>query len=212
MQVTVIRDAVRPAGFRRRLATCNADGAHGVLLLALLVLVLSLLAGGAPVLATLRFERGAIAAGEAWRLLSGHFVHLGWRHGLADAAGLALLWALFARALPARDWGWVLSGSLLAIDAGLWWLTPGLQWYVGLSGLLHGGWAAGSAAGAARREPASVLLLLVLVLKLAWEYRHGTSLVMGELPVVTSAHLYGAVGALLVLGLLRLRARARKPL
>lgn len=198
--------------WRRRLATCNVDGAYGLALLATLLLVLLLLGGGAAALAALRFERQAIAAGAAWRLLTGHFVHLGWQHGLADGAGLVLLWALFARALAPRDWAWVLAGSLVAIDAGLWWLTPGLQWYAGLSGLLHGGWAAGSAAGTARRDPASVLLLLALVFKLAWEDLHGTSLVLGDLPVVTQAHLYGAAGALLLLGLRRLRARARKPL
>jgi rhomboid family GlyGly-CTERM serine protease len=207
MQVTAIHHALR-----RDLATCNLDGAHGLALLALLMLVALLLAGGAPVLAALRFERAAIAQGQAWRLLSGHFVHLGLRHGLADGAGLALLWALFARALAPRDWAWVLLGSFAAIDAGLWWLMPGLGWYAGLSGLLHGGWAAGSAAGAARRDPVSIVLLLALVLKLAWEELHGASLLLGGMPVVTRAHLYGAVGAALVLASLRMRDRARKPL
>jgi rhomboid family GlyGly-CTERM serine protease len=207
MQVNAIR-----TDLRRRLATCNLDGCYGYALLAVLALVALLLLGGTPVLAALRFEREHIAAGELWRLLSGHFVHLDVRHALADGAGLVLLWALFARALPVRDWGWVLLGSLVAIDAGLWWLTPAIAWYAGISGLLHGVWAAGSAAGTARRDPASVVLLLVLVLKLAWEDQHGASFVLAGFAVITSVHLHGAVGALVVLAVLRLRERRRKPL
>jgi rhomboid family GlyGly-CTERM serine protease len=197
---------------RRMLATFHVDGRHGLALLATLGLLAALAAGGQPLLAALRFDRDAIGAGEAWRLLTAHFVHLGPGHVLADGAGLLLLWALFARALPPRDWAWVLGASLLAIDAGLWWLTPAVAWYAGISGLLHGGWAAGAAAGTARREPASVLLLLVLVVKLAWEDQHGTSLVVSGFPVVTSAHLHGAAGALVALALLRVRDRRRQPL
>jgi rhomboid family GlyGly-CTERM serine protease len=211
MQVAAIVAAIVTA-LRRRLATIHADGLHGVVLLALLCLIAALALGGEPVLLALRFDRDAVAAGEAWRLLSAHFVHLGAQHVLADGAGLVLLWALFARALVPRDWAWVLAASLVAIDAGLWWLTPGIAWYAGISGLLHGAWAAGAAAGTARREPLAVVLLLVLVAKLAWEDLHGTSLVTEGFPVVTTAHLHGAAGAILALGVLRMRERRRKPL
>ena len=211
MQVTAIVTAIVSA-LRRRLATIHADGPHGFVLLVLLAALAALAAGGTPLLVALRFDRDAVAGGEAWRLLTGHFVHLGPRHVLADGAGLVLLWALFARALSPGDWAWALVASLVAIDAGLWWLTPGIAWYAGISGLLHGAWAAGAAAGSARREPVAVLLLLVLVAKLAWEDLHGTSLVTSGFPVVTTAHLHGAAGALVALGLLRVRDRRRLPL
>jgi hypothetical protein len=48
--------------------------------------------------------------------------------------------------------------------------------------------------------------------KLAWEDQHGTSLVVSGFPVVTSAHLHGAAGALVALALLRVRDRRRQPL
>ncbi|WP_423739656.1 rhomboid family intramembrane serine protease [Cupriavidus basilensis] len=41
-------------------------------------------------------------AGEAWRLLSCHFVHLGWAHCLLNVAGLLMLAAI----LPARVRAW----------------------------------------------------------------------------------------------------------
>ena len=176
----------------------NCDGAYGAALLAVLVLLLACAAGGERWLLALRYERAGIAAGEWWRLLSAHVVHLGWKHVLLDAAALCLLWTLFARAFSVRLWLLVSAGAIFAIDAGLWWLAPGVQWYAGISGLLHGVWAAGALQSARRREFGGWLLLIALAAKLAREYQLGTSVVVASLPVVTEAHRYGALGALLV--------------
>ncbi|MGH8230318.1 MAG: rhomboid family intramembrane serine protease [Steroidobacteraceae bacterium] len=47
--------------------------------------------------AQLAYERAGLAQLQFWRLISAHLVHLGWQHTLLNCAGLALLWALFAR-------------------------------------------------------------------------------------------------------------------
>ena len=39
----------------------------------------------------LRYDRFAIASGELWRLVSGHFVHLAWSHFALNAAALILV-------------------------------------------------------------------------------------------------------------------------
>ncbi len=187
----------------------NCDGAYGAALLAVLALLLACAAGGERTLLALRYERSAIAVGEWWRLLGAHFVHLGWMHVLLDAAALCLLWALYARAFSARAWLLVCSGAMLAIDAGLWWLAPGVQWYAGISGLLHGVWAAGALQAARRGEFAGWLLLLALTLKLLREYQLGAGVLVAALPVVTEAHRYGALGALLVVATLWLREPER---
>jgi rhomboid family GlyGly-CTERM serine protease len=122
------------------------------------------------------------------------------------------LWLLFARTLSVSSWLVVMVSSLAAIDAGLWWLSPAVEWYAGLSGLLHGAWAAGAVSGAARREPLALLLLVALLLKLAWEQLHGASLLVAGFPVVVDAHLYGAMGALVAWRLLRARQRGPEPL
>ncbi len=186
----------------------NCDGAYGAALLAVLVLLLACTAGGAQWLLALRYERSAIAAGEWWRLLTAHMVHLGWQHVLLDGAALCLLWMLFARAYGARAWLLVAAGSIAAIDAGLWWLAPQVQWYAGISGLLHGLWLAGALQSARRRELAGWLLLVALAAKLVREYQLGTSVVVASLPVVTAAHRYGALGALVVVAVLGLWRRA----
>ncbi|MFM2287494.1 MAG: hypothetical protein RL684_637 [Pseudomonadota bacterium] len=203
--MTAIRDPLRTLR-----STGHLQGRRGLLLLIVLAAIGSLLPFGDRALHALRYEREALQAGQAWRLVSAHFVHLNALHAAGDALALVLLWLLFAAALSPRTWLAVLLASMAAIDAGLWWLSPGVQWYAGISGLLHGAWAAGAAAGAVRREPVALLLLLVLVLKLAREQLHGASLLFASFPVVVDSHLYGAVGALLALGLLALAGQWRQ--
>ena len=191
------------------LASLNCDGPMGVALLACLALLGMLHLGGPAVTAALRFDRVAIGQGEWWRLLSAHWVHLGAWHLLANCAGLCLLWVLYARELRPAHWLLVAGGATAAIDAGLWWLDSTLQWYVGLSGLLHGAWAAGALRQALRPVRLGWVMVVLLALKLLLEQRSGASLVVTGLPVVTVAHLYGALGGLAALAALAL---ARKPL
>ena len=135
-------------------------------------------------------------------------IALGMQAGLT-CVGLVLLWALYARDLRPRDWVLVTLGATAAIDAGLWWAQPQVQWYVGLSGLLHGAWAAGAAAVGFRHGHWAWLMLVVLAFKLVLEQRSGASLLTTDFPVVTIAHVYGALGGAGVCAALALR---RKPL
>jgi len=186
------------------LRSLNCDGRFGGCLLGLLAVLGCLALGGEPTLLALRYERTALAHGEWWRLLSAHFVHLGVRHLLLDSAAVVLLWVLYARELSASLWIFVLLGTIGTIDAGLWWANPQVLWYVGVSGVLHGVWAAGAAHSVwrdARRELTGWLLLAALGGKLLYEYRAGESLLVASFPVVTAAHRYGALGGLLALAL-----------
>jgi len=165
--------------------------------------------GGEAARALLRYQRDAVLAGEWWRLLTAHLAHLGPSHLLLNLAGLALVWLLVGGALGPAAWGAVLLLSALAVSGGLLLLDPGLAWYVGLSGVLHGLLAAGAAArllrpggpqgssiqGGSRAEGA--LLLALLAAKLAWEQTFGPLPGSAEAaggPVVVDAHLYGAIG------------------
>jgi rhomboid family GlyGly-CTERM serine protease len=158
---------------------------------------------GPAAVAALRFERAAVAGGQFWRLLTGHLVHLGWSHLLLNIAGLALIWALLGQCYRPLQWLMIVALSAAGIDAGFLWLQPGLQWYVGLSGILHGMLAAGVvsnwAAGGQGRLEAAVLGVFLLG-KLAYEHFAGatpSSEWLAGGPVVTEAHLYGACGGLL---------------
>ena len=92
----------------------------------------------------LRYERPAVLHGEYWRLVTGHFVHGSAQHLLLNAVGLGLIAALFPRDYSLRGWLLILASSIATIDLGFVLLEPQLQWYVGLSGVLHGALAAGA--------------------------------------------------------------------
>jgi rhomboid family GlyGly-CTERM serine protease len=183
----------------------NCDARYGwALLCACALLLLPCIAGEAGRLG-LRYDRAGLAAGQWWRLFTGHWVHLGLRHAVLNALGLALMWALFARDYSPRQWLAIALGALLAIDAGLWLWDSTLQWYVGSSGVLHGVMAAGTLAHLKRREPDGWLLAAFLAGKLTWEHLVGPLPLSGSAAVVTHAHLYGVLGGAAVAGCLKLR-------
>jgi len=181
---------------RGLLESLNCDGSRGLMLLGLCALLVVPAFGGDPVRLALRYDRAALAAGELWRLLTGHLVHLSVRHAVVNALGLGLLWALFARDYSPRQWLLVVLASALAIDAGLWLRDSTVAWYVGSSGVLHGVLAAGTWAHLRRREAEGWGLALVLLAKLLYEQLHGPLPFSGTREVVVNAHLYGVLGGL----------------
>jgi rhomboid family GlyGly-CTERM serine protease len=177
--------------------SANCDARYGAALLASLAVIFAVCVSGESGRLALRYERTALAHGQWWRLLSAHLVHLSLAHALLNAAGLVLLWVLLAREYSARQWGWILLSSIASIDAGLWFLRPSLDWYMGASGALHGALAAGAVAMYRRGEGLGAVLLLLLIVKLIYEQHSGASVFAGTLPLVADAHLFGALGGLI---------------
>jgi rhomboid family GlyGly-CTERM serine protease len=175
---------------------------HKAMLAAALVAVLGLLLqlDGDAARAGLAWDRPALEGGEYWRLLSGHFVHLGWSHLALNLAGLGLVTWITGSAYSPLRWLVIAILTIATIDAGFWFLYADLDWYVGLSGLLHGLLIAGLVAGVRRRDREAMVLGVLVIAKLGWEQ------IVGPLPgsestsggaVIIDAHLYGAIGGLL---------------
>lgn len=145
----------------------------------------------------LRYDRAAILGGEYYRLVSGHFVHLGWSHLALNLAGLGLGTWLFG---ADRSPGWWLGATLvaaLACGLGLLVWSPGVRWCVGLSGVLHGLMVVGFGGWALAGDRWALVLLAVVVGKMTWEQLGGdmpweAALAGGR--VITDAHVWGAVG------------------
>ena len=157
----------------------------------------------------LRYERAAVAGGEAWRLATAHLVHHDGAHLALNLGGLALLWWLFARDARPAYWVAVLV-SASTVAGGLWFLRPDLAWYLGASGVLHGLWAAAGVAARRRWRLEGDVTLALLGAKLAWEQWQGPlSASVEALAVIVDAHLYGALGGLAAALALRWR---RQPL
>lgn len=160
----------------------------------------------------LAWSRPEIGAGELWRLVTGHVVHLGVDHLLLNLAGLALTWYLVADCLTEPQWIFVIAADLVAIDLGFWVFDPQLAWYVGLSGLLHGMLVAGTVAGLRTGRPELLVLAGLVAAKVLYEQW------LGPLPgseataggtVIVNAHAFGAAGGLAAAVLILIRVRAR---
>ncbi|MCP4374718.1 MAG: rhombosortase [bacterium] len=85
----------------------------------------------------LQYDRGAISAGQQWRLMTGHMVHWGWRHLAGDISALILLcWAINPRG------GWKVTlaalGGAVVISLAIMIFDPGTVIYRGMSGVNYG--------------------------------------------------------------------------
>jgi rhomboid family GlyGly-CTERM serine protease len=149
--------------------------------------------------AWLQYDRVAIGRGEVWRLISGHFVHLGLSHYILNALGLILVWLLVGMHFSAARWLVVTAVSIVGVNAGLWLFDPQIIWYVGMSGVLHGMLLAGVVAGLKTLPQEVIPIGIVVLAKIGYEQ------FAGPLPgseqtaggnVLVDAHLYGALAGL----------------
>lgn len=194
------------------------------------LLCLALAAGAAAMtylpegMAQLRYERGALSAGQAWRVLSAHLVHLNTAHLLHNLLGLLLIREFLWRDMAVMHGLGLLLASAAGVCAGLWWFHPDLAWYAGLSGALHGLWA-GCALAACWPRRATVIVrpgrdhdgvaigiiaLLILAAKLCAELLPGSLVAegMGGIPTVPFAHFHGALAGVLYVVIWRGNRRA----
>lgn len=159
-----------------------------------------LLLGGQHLADQLRYDRAAVAHGAWWLLLSGNLVHLGFWHLFLNVLSLVLLVLLCPEPLPLAEW----LGRVLVIGTGmslgLYWLSPGVQTYVGLSGLIYGLFAIGLGQQAVRGDRIAIAALVFLAGRIGFELQYGatpgeTRLIGGG--IVAESHLWGACSAIL---------------
>ena len=139
------------------------------------------------------WDRAAIDAGQWWRLLTAHLVHLDVRHLLLNIFGLLLIVEILCQTMTALEFISLLFTCALGVGGLLWYLQPSLQWYAGLSGVLYGLWAAGAAlTWLSGRQGLAICAGIALVVKLIL-FNHSVL----SMPVVSVAHVYGAASGLL---------------
>ncbi len=170
--------------------------------------VLALLLHGLPGASeALALDRGAVARGEWWRLVSGHWTHWTASQLLWDGLVFGVFGALCAaedRVLFVRS----VAASVLAVPLAVLWLEPGIGVYRGLSGVdaaLCAALATASARSAWRDARLGAALgvlasVAAFAAKLAWEATTRTAffadLGPGVVPVPL-AHLVGAAAGTL---------------
>jgi len=150
----------------------------------------------------LQFARADIEAGQWWRFISGNMVHLTWRHFAMNIIALVAIFALYSKCLNPQGMILVFLLSCISVTLGIWMFSPEIQWYVGLSGVLHGLLVTLIILDyAVHKHLLNIVLLLALIAKLVWEGMMGpmpgSESVAGG-PVVVQAHLYGFLGGLII--------------
>lgn len=182
---------------------------HPWLILSIVVFLSQFL--GDQAMAQLQYQRLAISDNGFYRILTAHIVHANHLHSLINLAGLICLGLLSTYHMSAKDWWLGLLVSALFVSGGLFVFDPDLQWYRGLSGVLHGiavllVLKARQLAGFIR-----VIIFIAIAVKIVLEQMH-TGLWQSEqligAPVVADAHLYGVVAG--VVGFLILQQTRSK--
>lgn len=145
------------------------------------------------------YQRQLISQGELWRLLTGHFLHTNGYHLLLNIAALIMLWLLHGQFYNQKNYTLLLLICALTTSLGLYYFSPNLQQYVGLSGILHGIFVFGAIMDIRANDKTGYLLFIGVWLKIAHEQIYGASTDVSELiaaSVAIDAHLWGALGGL----------------
>lgn len=155
-------------------------------------------------LVQLQFDRSAIAAGQLWRLWTGHLVHFSVQHALGDALVLLAAGATVDGALGRRRWLRILLLSMPLISVALLLSAPSLAHYRGASAIaVLAVVLAGSVYWRAhpRARPFVALMGVGLAAKTVGEalgYSLGGVGLPADVTVAWQAHALGAVTALVL--------------
>jgi len=146
------------------------------------------------------YQYQLISQGELWRAFTGHFLHTNGIHLLLNLAALILLWALHGHFYTLKNYSLLFITSALICSTGLFYFSPQIQQYVGLSGVLHGIFVFGAIMDIHHQDKTGYLLFIGVWLKIAHEQFYGASEQVSTLidaNVAIDAHLWGAIGGLL---------------
>lgn len=148
---------------------------------------------------TFIFDRSALMNGEWWRIFTGHLFHTNHYHLLLNLGATLLLWSLHGQYYRASNYSFVLFICAITTSIGVYYFSKDINYYVGLSGVLHGIFVWGACCDIINKEKTGYLLLLGVWLKIAHEQWYGASEDVAQLisaSVAIDAHLFGAIGGM----------------
>lgn len=146
------------------------------------------------------WDRSTVLDGEIWRILAGNLAHTNWPHFIMNSLALVVISYIFRDQFSARRYAITLF--ILSVIVGIGLFGTNLQWYAGLSGVLHGLFAVESVRDVLRGRHSSWLLLAGLAAKLGHEHFFGGSVSSAAFinaEIATEAHLIGAIAEIVVI-------------
>lgn len=153
----------------------------------------------------LQYDREKLANGEYWLLLTANFVHLSRGHYFMNMAALWIIWLMFGDLLCPTKWLLLIFISAFTVGAGVHILEPQIDYYVGLSGVLHGLIIGAAVLQYNSNKPFALAVLALTIFKIIYEQLYGALPGSEQTAggyVLVNAHLYGAIagaGAALLL-------------
>ncbi|MFT6261837.1 MAG: rhomboid family GlyGly-CTERM serine protease [Crocinitomicaceae bacterium] len=175
------------------------------------VLILLLTAVGDVAQHSLRLDSMALKNGQWWRLLTAHWVHLGWAHSALNVGGFLLL----AWLQPKGSWKlWLIFYVVASLCISAVLLSDQrISFYMGASGVLHGLLIVASFTSKWLEPWRQYSMVLFISAKLVWEQTAWYSdeslgaIIGGH--VATNSHLVGGVCGLLVVVFLLYKNRQK---
>jgi len=146
------------------------------------------------------YQRDLISQGQFWRVLTGHFFHTNGYHLILNLAALFMLWALHGNFYQVKSYCLLFCISAITCSLGLYFFSPEIIQYVGLSGVLHGVFIWGALMDIKHKDKTGYLLAIGVCLKVAHEQFYGASSDVSDLieaSVAIDAHLWGTIGGIL---------------
>jgi rhomboid family GlyGly-CTERM serine protease len=148
------------------------------------------------------YDRSQLNHCQGWRLITGHFLHTNTTHLLLNTVGLSLLWALHGHYYKTPRYLLQFVVLCLGTSIGLYLFAEQMQWYVGLSGVLHGLFVIGAYFDIRQKLKTGWLMLIGVWLKVAHEQIYGASEDVAQLiaaNVAIDAHLFGTITGSIIL-------------
>jgi rhomboid family GlyGly-CTERM serine protease len=148
-----------------------------------------------------RYERDWVTSGEIWRVISAHWIHVGWMHWLFNSLGLIIMVSLTAPGWSIRRW--VIQTLCMAIGISILFtlFNPDLVNYAGYSGVLYGLYILGALRLFTHDRLIASLVIVAIVGKVIMEqfnfYDFNTGDIIGA-RVIVDAHLYGLLIAIAI--------------
>lgn len=145
----------------------------------------------------------SVKQGEYWRIISGHFVYVSWKHWIVNTTGVLLLLLFFYDSTQTGLWFAGFTVILLSISCGLLLFSESLRWYAGFSGVLIGLFAFSALLDISKNKIRCISILLILTVYVAYQIPSGelSSRTFLQVKSSTYAHIYGYITGIICAGL-----------
>lgn len=148
-----------------------------------------------------RYQRDWFETGQIWRVVTAHWVHVGWMHWLLNSLGLVIMVTLTTPGWSVPRWIINTLAMALGISILMTLFNPEVRDFAGYSGVLYGLYLLGAVSLFAQDRVVAVLVGAAIVVKILMEqfqiYDFNSGALIGA-RVVVDSHLYGVIMAIAI--------------